>query len=136
MSDLIERQAAIDIFGDVGEYTIFCKNAKSLIRQLPSVHAEPCGDCISREAVLDTLVWYENGNKLDAKETIALIQRLPSVHAEPRTGHWIFEKGDGDTCVDGYICSVCKTSYHTQVPYFAEYKYCPNCGARMEASHE
>ena len=55
--------------------------------------------------------------------------------AEPRTGHWIFGKGDGRTCVDGHICSVCKTSYHTQVPYFAEYKYCPNCGAKMEADN-
>ena len=53
-----------------------------------------------------------------------------------QTGNWIFEKGDGRTCVDGHICSVCKTSYHTKVPYFAEYKYCPNCGAKMVEPQE
>ena len=49
-----------------------------------------------------------------------------------KRGKWIFEKGDGETCVDGYICSACGKSYHTKVPYFSEFKFCPCCGARME----
>lgn len=51
---------------------------------------------------------------------------------EPKTGRWIFEKGDGVTCVDGYICSACGESFHTKVPYWSEFKFCPCCGARME----
>ena len=48
-----------------------------------------------------------------------------------KRGRWIFEKGDGETCVDGYICSACGKSYHTKVPYFSEFIFCPNCGTRM-----
>lgn len=49
-----------------------------------------------------------------------------------KRGKWIFEKGDGETCVDGYICSACGKSYHTKVPYFSEFIFCPNCGTKME----
>ena len=45
-------------------------------------------------------------------------------------GKWIFEKAGNDH-IDGYICSICGRSYHTKVPYFSEYNYCPNCGALM-----
>ena len=121
---------------------------------------EPCSDAISRSDVINSIEpWLLSGEWRYLNATAYLkkrIMRLPSVHAEtqdmeeysdklwklayergkreaePRTGHWIFCKGDGRACVDGHICSVCKTSYHTQVPYFAEYKYCPNCGAKME----
>lgn len=49
--------------------------------------------------------------------------------ARPR-GEWIFEKANNER-TDGYICSICGRAYHTKVPYFSEYKYCPNCGALM-----
>lgn len=45
-------------------------------------------------------------------------------------GEWIFEKANNER-TDGYICSICGRAYHTKVPYFSEYKYCPNCGALM-----
>ena len=51
-------------------------------------------------------------------------------------GEWVFEKGDGKTCVDGWVCTNCKCSYHTNVPYFSEYKYCPNCGAIMRGDQD
>lgn len=47
-------------------------------------------------------------------------------------GKWIFEKGDGMTCDDGWYCSNCKHGFHTNVPYFSEYNFCPNCGADMK----
>lgn len=62
---------------------------------------------------------------------VADLKKLPAVKIEPKTGRWIFEKGDGETCVDGYICSACGRSYHTNVPYWSELKFCPNCGAIM-----
>ena len=48
-------------------------------------------------------------------------------------GKWIFEEGDGKTCCDGWGCSFCGRTFHTKVPYFAEFLFCPNCGAKMEA---
>ena len=56
-------------------------------------------------------------------------------HIRP-TGHWIFEEGDGKTCFDGYVCSACNKSFHTHVPYFAEYEFCPHCGAKMVEPQE
>ena len=49
-----------------------------------------------------------------------------------KRGKWIFEKGDGETCVDSYICSDCGKSYRTNAPYFGEFIFCPNCGIKME----
>ena len=45
-------------------------------------------------------------------------------------GKWIFIKAD-ETQTDGYECSNCKATYHTRVPYFSEFNFCPNCGASM-----
>lgn len=50
----------------------------------------------------------------------------------PKRGEWIFVPGDGKTCCDGWECSICGKTYHTNVPYFGEFNYCPNCGAKME----
>lgn len=51
---------------------------------------------------------------------------------KPKRGEWIFCAGDGKTCCDGWECSSCGKTYHTNVPYFVEFTYCPNCGAKME----
>lgn len=67
-----------------------------------------------------------------AKAILEVIH-APTIEAEPvRHGRWIFEKGDETTCLDGYICSSCKQGFHTHVPYFEDFDYCPNCGAKMD----
>ena len=50
-------------------------------------------------------------------------------------GEWIFEKANEER-IDGYICSNCKCSFHTKVPYFSEFNFCPNCGAKMKRGVE
>lgn len=50
---------------------------------------------------------------------------------ERSQGEWIFLKANEEH-TDGYECSVCKTTYHTRVPYFSEFNFCPNCGAAMK----
>lgn len=50
-------------------------------------------------------------------------------------GEWIFEKGDGMTRVDGWCCTNCKHGFHTNVPYFSDYKFCPNCGVAMRGDN-
>lgn len=58
---------------------------------------------------------------------------LPTIEAEPvRHGKFVFEKGDGVAFDDGWICTACKFGYHTNVPYFRSFAYCPNCGAKMD----
>lgn len=60
------------------------------------------------------------------------INTIPSADVRENVrGEWIFEKGDGMTCVDGWCCSNCKHGFHTNVPYFSDFNFCPFCGARM-----
>lgn len=33
--------------------------------------------------------------------------------------------------IEGYRCSICFRDFHTKVPYFSEFYFCPNCGADM-----
>lgn len=49
-------------------------------------------------------------------------------------GKWKFEIGDGKTCVDGWVCTNCNCGFYTNVPYFEEFNFCPNCGAEMSGS--
>ncbi len=48
-------------------------------------------------------------------------------------GEWMFLKANEEQ-TDGYECSVCKATYHTRVPYFSEFNFCPNCGADMRGN--
>ena len=70
------------------------------------------------------------------EEMNALEVALNALEDSRPQGYWVFEKGDGKTSADGYVCSACNVSFHTHVPYFAEYKFCPNCGAKMESEGE
>ena len=58
------------------------------------------------------------------------LRRAILVESERPHGKWIFIKAD-ETQTDGYECSNCKATYHTRVPYFSEFNFCPNCGADM-----
>lgn len=53
------------------------------------------------------------------------IMDAPTIEAEPAR-HGVFEHGD--TCnVCGFICEVSDATH---------YRYCPNCGAKMDGVHE
>ena len=91
MSDLIERQAAIDavssgiitekdaaylLVESPYECNSMIKWAVEVLKKLPSVHPEPCEDAVSRQAVINII------NKpviIKAKEQI---EALPSVQPE------------------------------------------------------
>ena len=86
-------------------------------------------DLISREAVLNILLYHAGGYDYIETETERLlseIRELPA--AEPRRGEWL------DAC--GYMkCSCC--GFECGDPYYLdEANYCPDCGARMEESDE
>ena len=95
-------------------------------------------DLIQQQAVIDAIdKWVKNMGvliALPANEVTPLfdsIHNLPSVKQEPKTGHWIaideepHEDYECDKC--GYVVS----TFTENIEPHTEYKYCPNCGARM-----
>lgn len=74
-----------------------------------------------------------------------LIVRIPydeldiKVVAEPvKHGHWLAVKGwDEDLGeLDSAECSVCHETQESEYWAKTHYKYCPNCGAKMDEAEE
>lgn len=76
---------------------------------------------------------YEHLDDLHMIAAQNAIDEMPTIDAQPvKHGIFVFEKGDYRNTVDGYRCTSCGETYHTKVPYFSEYKFCPKCGAKMD----
>lgn len=96
------------------------------INSLPSVTPQPCGDYISREETLKTLMdeWTEYDMELIGW-LFEKIDKLPSVTPQQKMGHWIYT---GDYITDGMLkCSECGFEHDVS----ERFSYCPNCGAKM-----
>ena len=89
--------------------------------------AEPCGDAISREAVIKLF----NGNiGSEAALILHKVKQLPSVTQKP--GKWINDKDDMPTCSEcGYI-----PQYNRAIDDYEYSNYCPSCGAKMVEPQE
>ena len=100
---------------------------------IKALEQEPCEDAISREDALMALTgeWPESIEELIHRFN-RRIKTLPSVIPSRPTGHWIgiddepHEDYECDGC--GYVCS----TFTANIKPYEEYKYCPNCGAKME----
>lgn len=61
-------------------------------------------------------------------DVIEMVQQLPSAQTEQKTGKWIVD--------DEYIdCSCCRREKWSRTPYeqlVSRFRFCPNCGAKME----
>ena len=141
VGDLISRQAVIDtietdcswdIFNEWGSRTPTGECIINAIKSVPSVEVEKCGDCISRQAAIDAVrtdyfnVWRSLPPM--GYRAIKAIERVPSVEPERKPGKWIWDKRTGT-----YHCSECgHDPLHEDVGEIEEYKYCMNCGAKME----
>lgn len=97
----------------------------------PESKLQPCEDAISRIAALDALRtnwanWgdYDDGY-LAMKLTMDDLKKMPAVPKQ-RTGKWIKQK-IGYGCSN---CTLCTNDYGVGI-----YKFCPNCGAKMEGEN-
>lgn len=79
---------------------------------------ESCEDCISRKDMLAIL--SQSHSLTQAWDGF---EKLSSVTLKEKTGHW------KSYCYQNNSCSVCE--YIIADSDTDEYKYCPNCGARM-----
>lgn len=143
MSDLIDRQAAIDAVkamedtsgkGEIaGFYNMILEHVIDKLIALSSAQPEPCNDVISRADAIDVLAEFqesvENGTPCYAKARVEM-KALPSVQLARKPGRWIpqnMNKSINMTSTLVYYypkCSICGGS--------ANYTdFCPNCGADM-----
>lgn len=89
----------------------------------------------------DAIPWNVNGVGEIPVITKEEIDRLPTVEAEPvRHGHWIehpfsavFEKVHSK---DQIVCSCCEEAFNAFFNETERFKYCPNCGAKMDERKE
>ena len=104
------------------------KTIDALQNAIKALEQEPCGDCISRQAVINaiknyaSMLWEKYYEQFPESTILEMIQELPSVTPQPKVGRWIYH--------DGYIpykneCSECGKRFGT------DFHYCPNCGADM-----
>ena len=107
--------------------------------ELEYEQAEPCDDCISRQATIKYLCtnmnWYdEDGGTADDEEKLNaitdLVNGVPPVTPQPKTGHWIDDK-----------CSVCGKGIEDLIESHEWYtneepNFCPFCGLKLVEPQE
>ena len=132
-------KASSDYHSEVCEECVKYPNCEHMIQDdvtetiIKALEQQPCEDCISREAVKDMLTetWTKYvPMELDVNLSFVLdkISELPSVIPQPKKGKWI------EYCYQNLSCSNC--GYIVADTDIDEYKYCPNCGAKMTESEE
>lgn len=116
------------------------EDRQALSMGIDALEVEPCEDAISRKAVLDIIrfedKWLTDTKSNNANTDIAFsgikskVTELPPIQPKAKVGHWI-DKFGGE-----YRCSYCREiiSIDTEIefPNGITYKYCPNCGAKMQ----
>ena len=135
MSDLISRQAAIDMkfshgITEDGLLYVPYREVKTNLEEQPSAQPDVpdrnVGDMISRQAAIDAVVKESQVDGaygyMDTKSIVDLLNDLPSAQ---RTGRWIYddEAYPGGNPYGHYECDQCGEC----VPHRTN--FCPNCGS-------
>ena len=74
--------------------------------------------------------WYIEHTNPPVYVLNSLNKAIKALKQEPKTGHWIWELEDWNK----WTCSECGYFKRTDIHSTLGYKYCPNCGAKMEES--
>ena len=87
-----------------------------------------------KDALYMVLVKMKDFGELTAKKAIRVVKNAPTIEAEPvRHGKFIGTEydgyADGNPVYYEWKCSECGCVFEEDEP---TYRYCPNCGARMD----
>ena len=134
--DCISRQEVLDEINRIGsgaftEYAYY-SNLFDFVCELPSVEPKKCGDCVSRQDVLDLAEHGKLVSNGNYKSVCDAINGLPSVEPGRNPGKWEWNQRTGE-----YECSECGCNpiYEGMTPDVDEidkYRFCRWCGAKME----
>ena len=91
-------------------------------------------DYIKREDALEQFDYYDLGEYLTT-QIRGMLMDIPSADVAPvRHGRWfqdaIYYGEDGSPCIVD-ICTECGA-----YGYYADFNYCPNCGAKMDEEND
>ena len=153
MSDLIDRQAAIDALkNDMASLDHIIKGMSGYdvrldayvsqrnqvdydidtINNLPAAQPEPCEDAVSRKDCLQALSHlmdaegFRDGWAVSRANVECMLKAMPPVTPKQRTGKWILDRSGG------YCCSECMEPCAGYVMMKPRDKFCKMCGAKME----
>jgi hypothetical protein len=105
---------------------------------------EPC-DAVSRKEVMNMLhnhaFDYATSTKISAllKTMRVEVDRMPPVTPAEKVGHWEWVQYDGNPNIGNWHCSECNRivcGAITAVNPVYSYKYCPQCGCKMQEVEE
>ena len=86
----------------------------------------------SRELIVKMIKEAPTIKEIPTKIPIDVFEKL--ISQEPKTGYWEWTPYDGNPHIGNWHCSECKKIiYKTMSADVYSYKYCPNCGAKMES---
>ena len=117
--------SGLDTIPTIGE------QVDALEMAIKALEQKPCDDCVSKQAVINAFYiqsdnegWW-TGTAQDVEE---LLNSLQSTQLKPKTGKWIL---DADR--EHGRCSECGCK-EDLVDGHSSYKWCSNCGIKMEVS--
>ena len=116
-------------------------NEKRCEEILKALEQDPCGDAISRQAVLDALDKSRYSNEFCEENHIdwsinlgmahIVVNELKPVTPQPKMGHWIFD----DKCKEHGHCSRCGYG-RVDLVDGEPHNFCRKCGAKMVEPQE